>query len=601
MGYYDNPQIIQPNRSGEVIGSAIANFGQSIAQGLNNTAEIIRAKEKEDKLTIEKLQNRKNEIDLAYAEKRSKYQESEVDVNPKVNEKIREILKQSSINSADAQIKLISETDPEKRQLYLDMITKHDSLLDNASKAVKVLGGTVSTYKSKAKSSLIGKPGGYVVNGKDGEIENNIGFLDVVSGMSNADNTKYTEQELDVELDASGTGFNIMTSGVYNEKKFNKTINTRAYVSADDDLDDSLLLNVETMDTFYNEANLEVADKDNNIFKGLLLQTYETVDLNRSNGDQYQLVNAKKLNVPFIESKLRSKAEIKATGILATDNPSSLKAIIDYSLEQGNGTYDKDFLPLKTAKERQDYLTNLLTKKSFERLTAQMERTPNKDGGIDYWDPDATSLQIKEKPRLTKVGGGGNNGGGGNDNNEDSSGGVDYRKTYYDNLRNGIKRKPSESNYNYDLRSREYYAQNLNNLSGSNKKFLTSEQLYKRWLKQPYAEGGTKTLGEEYKSGKLKGRNAIKDFFAEYGKAGLYFEESSNEYTPLSNYNLKTARGRNLLALDFTAGEGTKKKLQETLSESESKDKLANWVKNNPQQQGETLKEYVKRYENSPK
>ena len=69
MGYYDNPQIIQPGRGGELIGSAIADFGKSVAEGITTRAERIRAEEKENKLTTEKLQNRRNEIDLAYAKK----------------------------------------------------------------------------------------------------------------------------------------------------------------------------------------------------------------------------------------------------------------------------------------------------------------------------------------------------------------------------------------------------------------------------------------------------------------------------------------------------------------------------------------------------
>jgi hypothetical protein len=480
------------------------------------------------------------------------------------------------------------------------MITKHDSLLDNASKTVKVLGGTVSTYRLKAKAALIGKPGGYVVNGdSDKDIEYNTGFLDVVSGMAAANNT-YTEQDLAVELDASGTGFNITAYGKYNGKSFIKPINTRSYVSADDDLDDGLLSNVETMDTFYKEANLEVADKDNKIFEGLLLQTYGTVDVASEGGDQYQLVNARKLNVPVIESKLRSKAEIKATGILAADNPSSLRTLINYTLEQGVGAYDKEFLPLKTVKEKQDYLTNLLTKKSFEGLTAQIKRTPNKDGGFDYWNPDETSLQIKEKPKPIKVGGGNNNGGG-NDNDEDSGGSGDYRSAYYDNLRNGVKRKPNETQGIYNNRSRKYYVENLNRLAGDVEKFITTDDLYKKFLKEPIKEGATVTFADQILARKLTKEQVKKAFNSRFPKSEIYYEKSPGDYRALNNYNIYKASSRTRLALDFTGGEGEIKKLQGKVGEAEAMDRLTDWTNKNPQKQGETLEAYTARYRKSLK
>jgi len=598
MGYYDNPQIIQPGRGGELIGSAIADFGKSVAEGITTRAERIRAEEKENKLTTEKLQNRRNEIDLAYAKKRSEYLETEVDVNPKVNNTIRDILKESSKNAADAQIKLINETDQDKRQEYLDTVAKHDALLQNAANSTKILGGTASTYRLKAKAALIGKAGGYVVNGdSDEDIENNTGFLDVITGMAATYKDKYTEQNINVELDSSGTGFNITANGVYNGKTFNRKINTRSYISADDDLDDGLLSNVETMDTFYGEANLEVADKDNKILEGFLLQTYGTVDLTSAGEDQYQLVNARKLNLPMIESRIRNKAQIKATGILAADNSSSLKTLIDFTLEKGVGTYKAEFVPLKTNKEREDYLTDLLAKKSFERLTAQIKRTPNKQGGLDYWNPDETSLKIKEKPekesnitnKLDK-----------NDNGIlDSEENGDYRGEYYDNLRTGVKKKPGETAGVYNYRSRKYYAENLNRLAGSTSKFITTDDLYKKFLQEPIKKGTTLTFADQIESGKLTKESVKKSFNSRFPKSDMYYEQSPGDYRALTNYDLSKASSRAKLALDFTAGEGEVKKLQGKVNEAKSMDNITEWTKRNPQKQNETIEQYTARYRKS--
>ncbi len=69
MGYYENPPIIQPSRGSEIISASITNAASSIAQGIINAGERRRKEEKERKLTLQKLQDRKNETDLYYNEK----------------------------------------------------------------------------------------------------------------------------------------------------------------------------------------------------------------------------------------------------------------------------------------------------------------------------------------------------------------------------------------------------------------------------------------------------------------------------------------------------------------------------------------------------
>jgi hypothetical protein len=353
------------------------------------------------------------------------------------------------------------------------------------------------------------------------------------------------------------------------------------------------------MDTFYGEANLQVADKDNKILEGLLLQTYGTVDLASAGEDQYQLVNARKLNVPVIESKIKSKAEIKATGILAADNSSSLRTLIDFTLEKGVGTYKKEFETLKTNKEKQDYLTDLLAKKSFERLTASIKRTPNKQGGFDYWNPDETSLKIKEKPekesnitnKLDK-----------NDNGIlDSEESKDYRSDYYDDLIKGPRKITGESGAMYAYRSRQDYAKILNNLAGSQTKFITSDDLYKRFLNQPIKEGATLTFSDQIRLGKLTKEKVKQSFNNQYPKADLYYEGTPETYSPIKNYDLSKATSRAKLALDFTAGEGVIQKLQGKVGEAQSMDNITEWTKRNPQKQNETIEQYTARYRKSLK
>jgi len=249
MGYYENPPIIQPAQ--DTIGSSIARAGESIAQGLIARGERRRAEEKEQKLTLQKLQDRKNETDLFYNEKMSKWSEKQSSINPEINKQIRDIVQQKVIDAADARIALLNETNATKRQEYLTTIRNADNILENAAKAGKSLGGVAATYRLKAKASTIGKPGGYVINGKDdNEILDNTAFVESLSGMTDG-NPLYKSSSLKVALDDEGDGFIVTASGQHADgRAFNVPINTKSYIDAEENLDDGLLLPVESMDTF---------------------------------------------------------------------------------------------------------------------------------------------------------------------------------------------------------------------------------------------------------------------------------------------------------------------------------------------------------------
>lgn len=595
MGYYENPQIIQPDKSGEIIGESISNFGESITKGLYNRYDKIETKNKENKLTLQKMQDRKNETDLFYADKMSDWSSKQEDVNPEVNKQIKDIVQKNLHDAADARIKLLNETDTTKRQEYLKVISNADSLIDNASKASKSIGGVVATYRLKAKASTIGKPGGYVVNGKsDEDINNNTGFLDTLSGMSNG-NPIYKQSNIQVSVDDAGTGFNIRAYGEHTDgTKFDRPLNTKAYIDSEESVGDGLLLPVESLDTFYTEAKSQVSDKNNNIFDGYLNQTHETVDLQSKGGDQYQIVNGRKLNTQIITDRIKDKAKIKATGILAADNTSSLRTLVDYTLEQGPGWYDKNFAVLKSTEEQNNRLTQLLTDKSFEGLTQQLHRTPNKQGGYDYWNPDESSIKIKEKEKIpsSKSAGTGEDGTG-----VEKTVGEDYRSEYYNNLISGPKQKQGESQALYNYRSRKYYAENLNRLAGSTSKFITTDDLYKKFLQEPIKKGATLSFADQIESGKLTKEQVKKSFNSRFPKSDMYYEQSPGDYRALNNYNINKASSRAKLALDFTAGEGEIKKLQGKVGEAN----LSDWIKANPKGPNETDQQYVARYKKSQK
>jgi hypothetical protein len=591
MGYYENPPIIQPNRGGEIIGASIAQAGESIAQGLIARGERKRAEEKEQRLTLQKLQDRKNETDLFYNEKMSKWSEKQSSINPEVNKQIRDIVQQKVIDAADARILLLNETNATKRQEYLTTIRNADNILENAAKAGKSLGGVVATWRLNAKASTIGKPNGYVVNGKDDtEILDNTAFLESLAGMASGGNPLYKSSNIKVSLDDEGDGFVITANGEHSDGRvFNVPINTKSYIDAEENLDDGLLLPVESMDTFFTQSKETIVDKKGNIYDGFLQRTRETVDLPSSGGDIYQIQNGQRLQENAIKKEIDKKSQVTAAGILSADNPSKLKALLNYSLEQGPQYYDQVF-KARTPEEQKSILTSILTEKSFSGMVKSLERTTNKDGSVSYWNPTA-DIKIKEKPVKT----GGIDSRDGSDKNTTDE--EDYRSEYYNNLIYGIKKKPGEEPGVYNYRSRKYYTENLNRLAGSSSKFITTDDLYKKFLQEPIKEGASLTFEDQIKAKKLTKEDVKKSFNSRFPKSDIYYEQSPGDYRALTNYNINKASSRAKMALDFTAGEGEVKKLQGKVGEAS----LADWINDNPKGPNETDQQYVTRYKNSLK
>ena len=59
MGYYENPPIINMNAGYDKLSQGILNMSQSIAQGLITAGERRREEEKEERLSLKKLQQQK--------------------------------------------------------------------------------------------------------------------------------------------------------------------------------------------------------------------------------------------------------------------------------------------------------------------------------------------------------------------------------------------------------------------------------------------------------------------------------------------------------------------------------------------------------------
>ena len=137
MGYYENPPIIQPSRGSEIISASITNAANSIAQGILNAGERRRQEEKERKLTLQKLQDRKNETDLYYNEKISDWATKQPTTSDVVDKQIYNLVQNKITLAADSRIALLNETDPTKRQEYLKNIRNANIFLDSSATFAK--------------------------------------------------------------------------------------------------------------------------------------------------------------------------------------------------------------------------------------------------------------------------------------------------------------------------------------------------------------------------------------------------------------------------------------------------------------------------------
>jgi hypothetical protein len=580
MGYYENPPMIQPDRSGMIIAESIVKSSESVAKGIMMAGERRREEEKERKLTIQKLQDQKNKIDLLYNDKISDWSKTQGKANPELTNKIYGLIDSKIKLAADSQIALLSETNTEKRNEYLKNIRTADQFLNNSAKFGELIAMDTATWREAAKGLKVGVPGGFVVNGKnDQEIMDNTSAIEILGGMDQA----YADTLIHVEPDVDGDGVNLVVSGKRKEdgSSFSAIINSKEYIAADVSGNGGFLLPVESLDDFYKQAKKDVVDDKGNIYTGYINEKRETVDLPSSGRDVYQLRNGQRLQDKAIKAKISEQSNIRAEGIIANYNPSNLRTLIDYTLGNQPGYYDKNFKALTPAAQKEE-LSKMLTNKSFDGMTRSLEKTKDANGDTVYWNPSA---DISIKPKEGK----GGSGSGTSDKEEPST----YKEEYYNSIITGLD--PSKKDKDPAMaayQERSSLVENLNKLSGSNK-FATRDELFNRWKKQEYKSGDYatgKTMEEHYKE---EGKNITNAFAKLYPfqNGYVYVEKSANNFVPVKGYNINKATDRVKLALDQTSDAGERKILQKKLKDA----RLMDWMKINTRKSNETTEQYAAR------
>lgn len=593
MGYYENPPMINSNRGSEMISSAIANAASSLAQGLLDKGERRRQEEKERKLTIQKLQDRKNETDLFYSDKLTEWSSKYQKTNDAVDAQLSELVNSKISKAADSRIALLTETDPTVRQEYLKNIRNADSFLVSSSKFAKSLAEQTATWRMSAKGAKVGVPGGYVINGKDDkEILDNTAFVEVLGGMD----AMYENTDISITDDPNGDGSVVTVRGKHKDsgEEFVVSKNSKDYEKAEAEVEDGILLPVESLSTFNTQAREVVADKKGNIFPGFLDDTRQTIDLDSSGTsggvgkDVYQLKNAQILQEEAIKKEIGKKSEVTATGYISADSPSRLRVLLDYTLKKGPGWYDDNFKKL-TVDEQKKTLSGILTDSAWETLTESLERK-EMNGKMVYFNPSA-DLQLKDKVSAASLRQS-------QPKEEKPEEEPLYQEEYFDEIINGYNPPAGSklSTSEMEFKNRQSLAINLNRLTGEGDKYRTKEYLYKTWLNSPYKQGSYDTgltRAEAYKEGKIKGKP--EDAFKKSFNGELFVKGDGGVYRPVQGYNLKTATGRVKLALDQATSSSEKKALQKKLTGA----KLADWMQKNPIKKGETQQQYAIRAQKS--
>ena len=394
MGYYENPPIINMNPGADKIASGFASAANSIAEALIKRGDRLREEEKEEKLTIKKLQEEKNKVDLYYNDYVSNWSKEQPKGNP-IAEQSKALLQQKIQMAADARIALTMETDATKRQDYLKTIRNAESFMDVAGKFGKNAAGEILTYK-QTPGIAMNTPGGWAVNADDTNIGKVTNTLNVLSGLTQ----EYENHN--IELIDQGDTFAVKVSGKKkNGEAFENIINASDYLNSDGSGTGGFLQKVENVDEFRDQAKKNIIDDKGIILESFLSPKMETVKLD-SEGDVYQINGARRLNEDRIRKEIRSQAEIKAAGYIKANDQASLRALINSTLGKGPSYYDKYFKGEIDPEKQTQNLAGLLEENAFQSFVGGYKTTKEGDKTI-YWGGNGKVSMVTGDTKTSKT------------------------------------------------------------------------------------------------------------------------------------------------------------------------------------------------------
>lgn len=394
MGYYENPPIIDLNPGADKITAGIMDAANSISKAFIKRGEDRRDEEKERRLSIQKIQEEKNKVDISYAEKLSDWQIKNPSDNSDISTQIRSMLQGKIKIAADAKIALTMETDPAKREEYLKHISNASKFMDVAAKAGKGFGMEAATYGDTSAIAM-NVPGGWAVTGDMDKRKDRTSALDIMckrTGNFDSHGVKLIDKgdSFDVEFYGKRKG---------EEGEFRTSINASDYLNSDDNGNGGLLYKVENTNEFFDDAKKSVFDsKSNKIYDNFIAEGVKDVNL----GDGYQLAGARKLDLDAVKAEVYKKANVKAAGYLKANKPTDMWSLVNWTLGMGEGYYETKFPRLAPPEVQQAELAKLLTEKAVNNMTGTFRKTNNDQ---EIW-VSGEQRRIKAEKAASSTGGG---------------------------------------------------------------------------------------------------------------------------------------------------------------------------------------------------
>jgi hypothetical protein len=380
------------NSGSEKLSQGILSMSNSIAQGLLAAGERRREREKEEKLSLQKLQQQKNEVDLLYNDKLSDWSQKVKKTNVDGDKKVRELLQTKIAAAADARILLLNETDSNKRSEYLATIRRADTFMDTAGKFAGIFAPESASYRDNMSPNSYGVAGGMVVNGSPEQIEKRTMTLNVFSGMTQ----QYKNHSIEIEDLGDSFKFKVSATDM-NGNLIEDEIDAAAYLASAEGGSGTYLQKVINNDDWTKSASKVFYDEKNeNIVQKYLSQDVERVKIpvivDGKDTGQYQLGEGQRLKAAEIKADLREKAGIKASAFLKAGKEADLRALVNCTLKKDSHYYDDEF---KIAPNKEELLTNILVNDAFENITKNLRRTREGDNTV-YWNKD-----VKVEDRTT--------------------------------------------------------------------------------------------------------------------------------------------------------------------------------------------------------
>ena len=396
MGYYENPPII-PLVAPSGIAQGITQAGQAVTQSLLRKAERLREEQKEEKLTIQKLQEQRNRVDLAYNKSLSEWDKTRPKTDDNIDSQLYSIVDEQVKAAADAQMALLNETDLSKRKEYLTQIRNTDALLDQLGTFTGNIASTAKTWQEQT-SAKYGTPGGYYQNGEGEEMEINAAILDVLSGK----NQLYKNTKSQLKYDKNSNSIILNISGEMPDgRKFNRDINSNEYNTADG-AGLGLIAEVPNIEDMYSAASKSVVGENGKI-KETFLGKVATIPAPSEGRDKYEYVGSRKILDGDMRAAIaNSTARNTAASILKNTDPSYVRGVIDFTLgNQGTDkSYANAFVKLGTYEEQVAWLTNELTNSAMNRLLSE-QKSIDENGKQTYYD--LGTLRMSPKPEFKEI------------------------------------------------------------------------------------------------------------------------------------------------------------------------------------------------------